>query len=231
MRQARLIPLPEELAHDQSIRAYRTMIDELRTLGQSLRERQIQPIVVYPGTSTMYPAARYLILVGHRRWTAASLVGLDALDAVVVDPPTPTERVRIQYAENEAREEFSDMERAWALAQMKEALGESVPWEAVEEQFRISRTRRHELTRLLAFTSEQQHQIALLRLQETQIRTLHSAVRAGELAPPQVDTLLGRLSEIAVERGPSDYSHGSRRAPKCWALLSNTSVNPFPLSW
>ena len=200
MRQARLIPLPEELAHDQSIRAYRTMIDELRTLGQSLRERQIQPIVVYPGTSTMYPAARYLILVGHRRWTAASLVGLDALDAVVVDPPTLTERVRIQYAENEAREEFSDMERAWALAQMKEALGERAPWEAVEEQFRISRTRRHELTRLLAFTSEQQHQIALLRLQETQIRTLHSAVRAGELAPPQVDTLLGRLSEIAVER-------------------------------
>jgi ParB/RepB/Spo0J family partition protein len=201
MRQARLIPLPDELlAQGQNVPAYRPMVDELRALGQSLRERQIQPIIVYSGTSSIYPAARYLIMVGHRRWTAASLVGLDALDAVVVDPPTPTERVRIQYAENEAREDFSDMERAWALAQMKEALGDTAPWETVEEQFRISRTRRHELTRLLAFTPSQQQQIALLRLQETQIRSLHSAVRAGEMPPMQVDNVLGRLSEIAVDR-------------------------------
>jgi ParB-like chromosome segregation protein Spo0J len=148
----------------------------------------------------MYPASRYLILVGHRRWTAASLVGLDTLDAVVVEVPTPIERVHIQYAENEAREDFSDMERAWALAQMKEAMGDTAPWEAVEEQFRISRTRRHELTRLLAFTPSQQQQIALLRMQETQIRSLHSAVRAGELPSTQVDNVLGRLSEIAAER-------------------------------
>jgi ParB/RepB/Spo0J family partition protein len=201
MRQARLIPLPEALlADDPSVPAYRTMVDELRALGQSLRERQIQPIIVYPGTSSLYPAARYLIMVGHRRWTAASLAGLDALDAVVVEAPTPTERVRIQYAENEAREDFSDMERAWALTQMKTALGDTAPWEAVEEQFRISRTRRHELTRLLTFTPSQQQQIALLRLQETQIRSLHSAVRAGELPPMQVDNVLGRLSEIAAER-------------------------------
>ncbi len=175
MRQARLIPLP----------------DELLAQGQS---------VPYSGTSSIYPAARYLIMVGHRRWTAASLAGLDALDAVVVEAPTPTERVRIQYAENEAREDFSDMERAWALAQMKEALGDTAPWETVEEQFRISRSRRHELTRLLVFTPSQQQQIALMRLQETQIRTLHSAVRAGELAATQVENVLGRLSEIAAER-------------------------------
>lgn len=201
MRQARLVPLPEALlANDERIPSYRTMVDELSALGQSLREQQIQPILVYPGTSSIYPAARYLIMVGHRRWTAASLAGLDALDAVVVEEPTPTERVRIQYAENEAREDFSDMERAWALTQMKEALGDTAAWEAVEEQFRISRTRRHELTRLLAFTRPQQQQIALLRLQETQIRSLHSAVRAGELPPVQVDSVLGRLSEIAAER-------------------------------
>jgi ParB/RepB/Spo0J family partition protein len=208
MRQARLIPLPEELlGPSESVPVYQAMIDELRALGQSLHERQIQPIIVYPGTSSIYPAARYLIMVGHRRWTAASLAGLDALDAVVVEAPTPTERVRIQYAENEAREDFSDMERAWALTQMKEALGDTAPWEAVEEQFRISRSRRHELTRLLAFTALQQRQIALLRLQETQIRSLHSAVRAGELPPMQVDNVLGRLSEIAVERATAPAQH------------------------
>jgi ParB/RepB/Spo0J family partition protein len=160
MRQARLIPLPEVLlANDESIPAYQTMVDELGALGQSLRERQIQPILVYPGTSSIYPAARRLIMIGHRRWTAASLAGLDALDAVVVEEPTPTERVRIQYAENEAREDFSDMERAWALTQMKQILGDTAPWEAVEEQFRISRTRRHEPTRLLAFTESHSNRL------------------------------------------------------------------------
>jgi ParB-like chromosome segregation protein Spo0J len=46
---------------------YRTIVAELIALGQSLRERQIQPIIVYPGSNPAYPAARYLILVGHRR--------------------------------------------------------------------------------------------------------------------------------------------------------------------
>lgn len=118
MRQPRLLPPPEELIeHGQPVPAYRELVVELLTLGQSLKDQQIQPIVVYPGTSTAYPAARYLILVGQRRWTAAHLVNIETLDAVVVDPPTPAERVRIQYAENEDREEFSDMERAWALLQ------------------------------------------------------------------------------------------------------------------
>jgi ParB/RepB/Spo0J family partition protein len=200
-RQPRLVPLPNELLVDgQPAPAYREMVAELVALGKSLKLRQIQPIVVYPGTSSLYSQAHYLILVGHRRWTAAWLTGLETLDAVVVDPPTTIERLRIQYAENEAREEFSDMERAWALAQMKQALGENTPWETVEQEFQISRSRRHELTRLLAFTEAQQQQVALLRLQETQVRSLHRAVRSNELAPQQVDTILERLAAIAAER-------------------------------
>jgi ParB/RepB/Spo0J family partition protein len=193
--------LPNELlVHGQPAPAYGDMVAELVALGESLKVRQIQPIVVYPGTSSAYPQAHYLILVGHRRWTAAWLTGLETLDAVVVDPPTAIERLRIQYAENEAREEFSDMERAWALAQMKQALGEHTPWETVEQEFQISRSRRHELTRMLAFTEAQQQQVALLRLQETQVRSLHRAVRSSELAPQQVDTILERLAAITAER-------------------------------
>jgi hypothetical protein len=124
---------------------------------------------------------------------------MKTIDAIVVDPPTPTERVRIQYAENEDREEFSDMERAWSLLQMKQSLDDA-PWEEVETRLQMSRTRRHQLIRLLAFTPEQQQQIALLRLQETQLRSLHTAVRAEELQPPQVDGVLTRLTDIAAER-------------------------------
>jgi ParB family chromosome partitioning protein len=200
MRQPRLLPPPEELIEQgQPIPAYRELVAELVTLGQSLKERQIQPIVVYQGTSEAYPAARYLILVGQRRWTAANLIGMETLDAIVVEAPTPADRVRIQYAENEDREEFSDMERAWALLQMKRAMDEA-PWEEVESRLQMSRARRQQLLRLTAFTPTQQQQVARLRLQETQIRRLHTGVRNDELTPAQVDAVLYRLSQIATER-------------------------------
>jgi ParB/RepB/Spo0J family partition protein len=203
MVQPRLLPPPDELMVDGSpVPEYQQLVAELLSLGQSLKERQIQPIVVYQGTNSIYPAARYLLLIGQRRWTAAYLVGLDAIEAVVVDPPTPDERVRLQYSENEDREEFSDMERAWSLLQMKRALGDA-PWEEVEARLRIGRTRRHQIMRLVAFTPLQQREIARLRLQETQIRTLHTAVRNQELSSTQVDAILARLSEIAASRMPS----------------------------
>lgn len=110
------------------------------------------------------------------------------------------ERLRIQYAENEAREEFSAMERAWALDQMKQALGDEAPWERVEEALHLNRPRRQQLTRLLAFTTEQQQRVALLRLQETQVGPLHSALRSGELEPTQMHRVLGRLETIAAAR-------------------------------
>jgi ParB/RepB/Spo0J family partition protein len=192
--------------------AYRELVAELLTLGQSLKERQIQPIVVYPGTSEAYPATRYLILVGQRRWTAAHLVGMQALDAIVVEPPAPADRVRIQYAENEDREEFSDMERAWALLQMKQAMGEA-PWEDVEVRLQMSRARRQQLLRLTAFTPTQQQQVARLRLHETQIRSLHSGVRNDVLTPAHVDAVLYRLSQIATERAAALATAAAENAP------------------
>ncbi|MBX0330500.1 ParB/RepB/Spo0J family partition protein [Oscillochloris sp. ZM17-4] len=208
-RQARLLPLPEDLVIDgASVPAYADLVAELRDLGRSLKERQIQPIVAYAGTSSDYPTARYLILIGHRRWTAARLLGLDTLDTIVVDEPAPADRVLIQYAENEAREEFSDMERAWSLLQMKQALGDA-PWEVVESRMQLSRARRQQLLRLVAFQPEQQQQIARLRLQETQIRTLHSALRANEITAAQVDSVMRRLDTIAAERSVAAQQHES----------------------
>ncbi len=200
MRQARLLPLPDQLVqHGKPVAEYYELVMELIALGESLRIRQIQPIVVFAGTSDLFAEARYLILVGQRRWTAACLVGMEALDAVVVEPPTPEERVLVQYVENEEREEFSDMERAWSLYQMKQALDDA-PWEEVETRFQMSRARRQQLLRLMAFSSDQQRGVALLRLQETQARSLHSALRAGELTSVQVDHILERLHKIAAER-------------------------------
>lgn len=207
LRQPRLLPRPEELLLDgHPAPLYADIVAALLDLGRSLQQRQIQPIVAYPGVSDDYPAARYLILVGHRRWTAAQLVGLDALDTVLIDPPAPADRVRLQYAENEDRADFTDMERAWALAQMKRALDDA-PWEAVEERFQMSRSRRQELLRLLNFSPEQQHLVARLRLRETQVRPLHQALRDGDLSDGRVDVLFARLAALAaplaVGEGPA----------------------------
>lgn len=210
-RQPRLLPLPHELMPGgEPAPRYAGLVAELLALGESLQGRQIQPVIVYPGASDAYPAARYLLLVGQRRWTAACLVGMKTLDALVVVPPPTSERVRLQYIENEAREEFSDMERAWALVQMKQALGDA-PWEEVEQRLQLSRARRHQLTRLLAFTPAQQQELARLRLQETQVRTLHSALRNGALDADQVDAVLRQLGAIAEARAAAGGA-GAQRA-------------------
>lgn len=217
LRQPRLLPRPEELVvQGQPADAYRDIVAGLLDLGRSLAERQIQPIIVYPGASDEYPGARYLILVGHRRWTAAQLAHIDGLDAIVIDPPTAEERVQLQYAENEERADFTDMERAWALAQMRQALGDA-PWEAVEGRFQMSRTRRQELLRLLAFTPEQQAQVARLRLRETQVRPLHQALRDAALSPQQVDALFDRFAQIAS-------SHAGSRADASASAVDGPTI-------
>lgn len=131
LRQPRLLPLPENLQPDgEWDETNRSLVDELLALGRSLQERQIQPIVLYPATSDTYPSAKYLIAAGHRRWTAAVLIDLPTMDSIVIDPPTPEELIDIQYSENEDCADFSDMERAWALAQMKQVL-QDAPWEVL----------------------------------------------------------------------------------------------------
>lgn len=202
MRQPRMLPRPDELVvGGVTPSRYQELVAELRTLGASLRERQLQPIVVYPGNSETYPAARYLILIGQRRWTAAHLIGMEAIDAVVIDPPSALDRVRLQYRENEDREDFSDMERAWTIQQLRQAMGgDNVPITEVTGLLNIKRSRAYQLLRLLAFTSEQQHTVALLRLQERQILSLTDAIHQDQLTTTQVDHLLQRLAEIAAER-------------------------------
>jgi ParB/RepB/Spo0J family partition protein len=195
--------------------ANRQLSDELLALGRSLQERQIQPIVVYPGTSAAYPTAQYLIAAGHRRWTAAVLIEMATIDAIVIDPPTPADLVDIQYTENEDRADFSDMERAWALARMKQVLHDA-PWEEVEQRFRLSEGRRKQIMRLMAFSPAQQHIIARIRAPETQLRPLHAALREGSLTSEQADRILHQLiTRTAQQRPePEDATGGAGSAAR-----------------
>jgi ParB family chromosome partitioning protein len=202
LRQPRMVPLPDQLVvNGETPPEYIELVAELRDLGESLRERQIQPIVVYPGTSEDFPAVRYLILVGQRRWTAAQLVGMSTIDAIVVEPPAPLDRIALQFAENETREDFSDIERAWTLQQLREAMGgEQVEVAEVAARLNLKRSRAYQLLRMLAFPPEQQQTIALLRLQERQLLPLIDAYHQAQVTPEGTGTVLQRLQQIAAER-------------------------------
>lgn len=224
LRQPRLLPLPEELRPDGAWNEEeRSLIDELLTLGESMRERQIQPIVVAAGSSERYPAAQYLIVVGHRRWTAARLIGLPTIDAIVVEPPSPEDLVAIQFSENEDRAEFCDMERAWALERMRQILPDA-SWEQIEARFRISESRRKQLMRLTAFTPEQQRAIARVRASEFQLRPLHTALREGGIAPTQADRVLTQLVARAAPQTLPSVADGDRAAPPTIIALDQGTV-------
>ena len=218
LRQPRLLPLPEELYRDGVWNEdERTLIDELLVLGESMRERQIQPIVIHKGTSEHYPEAQYLIVVGHRRWTAARLVGLPTIDAIVIDPPSPQDLVAIQFSENEDRAEFCDMERAWALERMRQLMPDA-PWEVIEARFRLSESRRKQLMRLTTFTPEQQRVVARLRTSEFQLRPLHTALREGQLVPEQAERVFAQLAVRAVPKAPAEDGAESSAPPAILAL-------------
>ena len=224
LRQPRLLPLPEELVQDGVWNeAERLFIDELLTLGESMRERQIQPIVVHVGTSERYPEAQYRIVVGHRRWTAARLVGLPTLDAIAIDPPSPQDLVAIQFSENEERAEFCDMERVWALERMRQ-LSPDAPWEQIEARFRVSESRRKQLMRLTAFTPEQQRVVARLRASEFQLRPLHTALREGQLAPEQAERVFAQLVTRTIPKAPAE-EEAAGAAPTAHLALDQATVS------
>ena len=80
---------------------------DLKRLAESLKERQIQPILVFE------EEGRFVVIAGERRLRAARLAKLPALDCVVFPSrPSPAEVTRVQIQENELREGLNPIEKA-----------------------------------------------------------------------------------------------------------------------
>jgi len=60
--------------------------EDLRRLGESLKVRQLLPLLVRPDDT---------IIDGERRWRAAQLVGLESLDVVVCEGALPESEIRV----------------------------------------------------------------------------------------------------------------------------------------
>lgn len=76
---------------------------ELRRLGESLAEKQIQPVLARPDGT---------LIAGERRHRAATLVGIKELEVVITEEPLTESQVRIlQLTENIHRAELADAEK------------------------------------------------------------------------------------------------------------------------
>lgn len=179
------------------------LMEGLRALGRSLRESgQLQPVIVYAERDPEQPEITHRLLHGQRRWTAATLEGLPTVLAIEVPRPSEVERVQRQFDENERREDFTDMERAWAIVALREALsaerGSEAPWTEVEARLDLSDSRRRDLLRLLRLAPAGQDLALRYRWAEWTLRPLHMAISAGEI---DADTATGIMVELIRDGG------------------------------
>ena len=76
---------------------------ELRQLGESLKVRQLQPLVCLPDGT---------IIAGERRYRAALLAGMTELEVKIIDDPvTEAECKRLQFIENMQRQDLTGYEQ------------------------------------------------------------------------------------------------------------------------
>ncbi len=238
--QPRRLPAPHDLvamaeAGDQTAVA---LLAGLRELGTSMREHgQIQPVIVYADTDPTHPEITHRLLNGQRRWSAAMLVGLPTVWAVEVPQPDAVTRLMRQFEENERRADFTDMERAWALATLQKALadqaGGEVPWTVIEGQVAVSETRRKELMRLMRFEPTGQALIQRHGWGTWVLRPLLQALTAGDIAVADATDMLRVLadspsvSQDVVQALVEAYLRGEALRPA--ARGRSTSHNEKPI--
>ncbi|HEY0735120.1 MAG TPA: ParB N-terminal domain-containing protein [Herpetosiphonaceae bacterium] len=201
-QQLRHLPEPAELTRlaESGDRAAAAVVASLRELGQSIKDHgQIQPVIVYADSDPGNPRITHRLLNGQRRWSAAVLSDLPTLWVVEVAKPKDVERLLHQFEENERREGFSDMERAWAIMALRTALhsetGADIPWNLVEGRLQLSTQRRQDLLRLLRFPQEAQAIIMRYGWSEWTLRPLHMALNSGELSPEETTDMLRVLAD------------------------------------
>jgi ParB family transcriptional regulator, chromosome partitioning protein len=127
IRVDRLMPDPDQPRTEFDPEALEQLAGSLRTRGQ------LQPIRARWSAE----ADRYIIVVGERRWRAAALAGIEALECVVVDgTATPDEILEDQLVENALRADLKPVEQGRAYDRLMKARGLSQ--RALAERLNVS---------------------------------------------------------------------------------------------
>ena len=181
--------------------------EELNELADSLKNKgQQQPIRVWwDGESN-----RYVVLMGERRFRAAKIAGMDAIEAVIHEEPlTEAEINELQLIENLVREDLAPMEEARAFQKIiEDRKGKGLPAsaKAIAKEIGSSETKVQRSVRLLKLPKDIQEDVEsgdvppsvirqMWRLKtEDQQRELIAAYKGGEsfgVISQTVDTKTG----------------------------------------
>ncbi|MBI4505045.1 MAG: ParB/RepB/Spo0J family partition protein [Chloroflexi bacterium] len=196
----------------------------LRELAQSiLMQGVLQPIVV----EWLPERERFRIISGERRWRAALMAGemhaadpslapgrrdLAAIPAIIRNPSALDRSVQQVY-ENEQRQDYSDVERAFAYERLKGLLG--LTWEDLATRLGLSRGRIHQILRTknrLApgvqrdITSGRltgRHGLYLMPLVEPAQEAVAAAVAAHALTHEQTRAVVQRVRRLMEAAAPA----------------------------
>jgi len=166
----------------------RRIIDKepMDELVASIKQHGIlQPIVV-----EAVEGGRYKLQIGKRRMTAARIIGLGRVPALVLDDRLDAEKsVAIMLVENLHREDLDPIDEAEAYARLKDmgtkvsAIARLVGKERtyVSHALRLLRLHPNVREAMRQGTISREHALALLRLEPEQQTTLMEEVREKEL--------------------------------------------------
>ncbi|GAA4522491.1 hypothetical protein GCM10023191_101810 [Actinoallomurus oryzae] len=175
--------------------------DELAELGESMRVRQLQPVVVvsraaylklWPEHADHVGSAEYVLANGERRYRSALHVDLKALEAVIRDEVAESRAAFLDalLSENIDRKNFDPVEEALAVEAMVQECGSA---KVAAERFR-----RHE-----SWVSQRR---ALLKLAPA----IQARVRAGDV-PVRVARSIASLPPEEQEAALAEASKPSPR--------------------
>lgn len=153
----------------------------IERLAESLNSRgQLQPVRVRWDEAS----ARYVLLMGERRWRAATLAGLPALTCVVHDGDlTPQERLALQLIENALREDLNPVEQAHAYRRLMDENGWS--YSQLARELNVPQSAVSQAMALLALPEEVQAKVEsgeLAARTAYELRHLDDAAEQRELA-------------------------------------------------
>lgn len=177
--------------------------DALAELGESMRRRQLQPVVVvsrvsylklFPEHTEQVGQAAYVIITGERRYRGARQVDLPTIGAIILEE-IATSRADVLDAvlsENIDRKNFNPIEEALAVHAMVKECGTSA---AVAEKFRRTPGWVSQRLALLKLAPEVQ---VLVRSGQIPVRDARGL--AGHPADEQLPAWQRIVSERAEER-------------------------------
>jgi ParB family chromosome partitioning protein len=173
--------------------------DELGELVESLRQDgQLQPIRV----RWVEELAKYMVIMGERRFIAAGMAGLKSLACVIEDRKLmPQEILRLQVIENAVRSDLKPIEKANAIQRLMEEFGFSQA--QVGAELKMSQPAVAKSLALLKLAPEIQEQVEsgeIAAQTAAQIARVESAEEQREVADQVVAEGLSETETAEVVR-------------------------------